>query len=143
MAAEPSPEPGLDDPKSCTDAAAVLPEPQGRPIALPMDGPQATSGAQGRLPPDVIRAKVRAVYPRIKSCYEAGRGRHPHLAGRVTLHFAIGMDGKARDVTVSHNELPDCGAVVRCMVEEFGKVDFPPPQGGIVTVSYPIELAPE
>jgi hypothetical protein len=42
---------------------------------------------------------------------------------------------------VSHTTLPDC-AVVSCIRDGFSNLEFPSPEGGIVTVHYPIILEP-
>jgi hypothetical protein len=44
-------------------------------------------------------------------------------------------------VAISENTLSDCKAA-RCVMDGFSKLTFPPPQGGIVTVVYPIMLEP-
>lgn len=97
--------------------------------------------ATGRLDPELIRATVRDQYEGVRRCYESGLARHPELAGRITMRFAIEEDGKTSDVTVSDNELADCVAV-ECVRSVFGTLEFPPPEGGVITVQYPLTLEP-
>jgi hypothetical protein len=102
---------------------------------------QPGAPASGRLAPEVIRATIREHYDGVRRCYEAGLARHPALAGRITMRFAIEADGQISDVTVSDNELADCAAV-ECVRAVFGTLEFPPPEGGVVTVQYPLSLEP-
>jgi hypothetical protein len=74
-------------------------------------------------------------------CYERGLGRNPNLEGRVAARFVIGRDGSFSNVSNGGSDLPDSG-VVSCIVSAFYGLSFPPPEGGIVTVVYPIALSP-
>jgi hypothetical protein len=106
--------------------------------------PQVRMGAtqvSGRLPPEVIRRIVRQNYGRFRLCYEQGLGRNPNLAGRVTVRFVIGRDGAVSNVSNGGSDLPDSN-VVNCVVKAFYGLSFPKPEGGIVTVQYPIMLEP-
>jgi pSer/pThr/pTyr-binding forkhead associated (FHA) protein len=106
--------------------------------------PQVRMGAtqvSGRLPPEVIRRIVRQNYGRFRLCYEQGLGRNPNLEGRVTVRFVIGRDGAVSNVSNGGSDLPDSN-VVNCVVKAFYGLSFPKPEGGIVTVSYPIMLQP-
>ncbi|HKO89509.1 MAG TPA: AgmX/PglI C-terminal domain-containing protein [Polyangiaceae bacterium] len=106
--------------------------------------PQVRMGAtqvSGRLPAEVIRRIVRQNYGRFRLCYEQGLGRNPNLEGRVTVRFVIGRDGAVSNVSNGGSDLPDSN-VVGCVVKAFYGLSFPKPEGGIVTVSYPIMLQP-
>ena len=117
------------------DAAYMAPELQGKQLCLD-DFP-----VSGRLPPELIQSIVRKGFGQLRRCYEAGLGRNPDLEGRVEVRFVIGIDGQVTSAGLSGNTLPDC-EVARCVVDGFRKLSFPKPQGGIVTVVYPIMLAP-
>ncbi len=106
--------------------------------------PKVRMGAttvSGRLPPEVIQRIVRQNYGRFRMCYEQGLGRNPNLEGRVSARFVIGRDGSVSNVSNGGSDLPDSG-VVSCVVSAFYGLSFPQPEGGIVTVVYPIMLAP-
>lgn len=106
--------------------------------------PQVRMGAtqvSGRLPPEVIQRIVRQNYGRFRLCYEQGLGRNPNLEGRVTVRFVIGRDGSVSNVSNGGSDLPD-SSVVQCVVRAFYGLSFPQPEGGIVTVVYPIMLQP-
>jgi hypothetical protein len=108
--------------------------------ALPnLSGPGG--GPTGHLAPELIRTIVRDQYAGVRRCYQSGLARHPQLAGRITLRFAIEVSGKTSKVTVSDNELADCVAV-ECVRAVFGQLEFPPPEGGSVIVQYPLTLEP-
>lgn len=94
----------------------------------------------GRLPADVIQRIVRQNYGRFRMCYESGLRRNPNLEGRVTARFVIGREGAVSNVSAS-GDLPDA-SVTSCVASAFYGISFPSPEGGIVTVSYPILLTP-
>ena len=99
--------------------------------------------ASGRLAPEVIQKIVRARYDRIQHCNELGLGRDAKLTGRVEIRFVIERDGKVSAAQPSTaTTLPDPEAV-ECVTQVFRSLAFPPPDGGIVTVVYPVMLAPE
>ncbi|NOU28543.1 MAG: AgmX/PglI C-terminal domain-containing protein [Polyangiaceae bacterium] len=100
-----------------------------------------TVAVSGRLPPEVIQRIVRGSMPRMRRCYESGLARNPKLAGRVTTRFVIGRDGAVSQVIDGGSDLAD-KAVGECVRRAFGVLSFPEPEGGIVTVTYPITFAP-
>ncbi|EYF02770.1 AgmX/PglI C-terminal domain-containing protein [Chondromyces apiculatus] len=95
----------------------------------------------GRLPPEAIRRIIRQNFGRFRACYEDGLRRNPALAGRVTARFVIGRDGSVGAAQSNGSDLPD-EAVVSCVVRAFYGISFPQPEGGIVTVVYPIVFSP-
>jgi hypothetical protein len=100
------------------------------------------SKVSGRLEPAVIQKIVRTNYGEFRTCYEEGLGRNRHLTGRVSIRFVIERDGRVgRGVRIVDNTLPDC-KVARCVRDVYPRFQFPPPDGGIVTVVYPIMLEP-
>ncbi|MFC1642678.1 AgmX/PglI C-terminal domain-containing protein [Myxococcota bacterium] len=106
--------------------------------------PRVRMGAttvSGRLPPEVIQRIVRQNYGRFRMCFEEGLARNPNLEGRVSVRFVIGRDGSVSNVANGGSDLPDNG-VVQCVVRAYYGLSFPQPEGGIVTVVYPIMFAP-
>lgn len=95
----------------------------------------------GRLPPEVIQRIVRQNFGRFRMCYEQGLSRNPNLEGRVGVRFVIGRDGAVSTAGNGGSDLPDKG-VVSCVVSAFYGLSFPQPEGGIVTVVYPIMFSP-
>jgi hypothetical protein len=95
----------------------------------------------GRIPPEVIQRIVRQNFGRFRLCYENGLRNNPSLTGRVSVGFAIGRDGAVSSVQNGGSDLPDAG-VVGCVVRSFYGLSFPPPDAGIVTVTYPLLFSP-
>lgn len=122
---------------------------------------------RGRLPPEVIQKVVRADFGAMKRCYEEALGRDPTVKGKVTTKFVIARDGTVaaaadvhdapptaipgvppdvvEDLVAMHGtdepRFPD-KKVTDCVVSRFKALTFPPPEGGVVTVVYPIVFNP-
>jgi hypothetical protein len=91
----------------------------------------------GRLDPVAIRAVVGGNTSRFRMCYEQGLGRTSTLAGRVVVRFVIGRDGGVSNVSDGGSDLAD-SATKGCVLSAFYGLSFPVPEGGIVTVTYPL-----
>jgi hypothetical protein len=102
--------------------------------------PDGVTKVSGRLPPDVIQRIVRQNFGRFRQCYEMGLRSNPNLEGRVMARFVIGSDGAVSNVSAG-GDLPDA-QVKSCVAGAFYGLSFPTPEGGIVTVNYPIMLVP-
>ena len=102
---------------------------------------QGTTQVNGRLPAEVIQRIVRQNFGRFRLCYENGMRTNPNLAGRVAVRFVIDRSGAVSTASDGGSDLPDRG-VVSCVVRGFGNLSFPQPEGGIVTVVYPIIFNP-
>lgn len=100
-----------------------------------------TTQVNGRLPPEVIQRIVRQNYGRFRMCYEQGLARNPNLEGRVQVRFVIDRAGMVSNVQNGGSDLPDSG-VTSCVMGAYYGLSFPPPEGGIVTVTYPIMFQP-
>ena len=99
----------------------------------------ATS-VSGRLPPPVIQGVVREHRSEIQACYDKGNAYTPGLRGRVVVRFVVGRDGEL-EVRDGGSDLPSAW-VVDCIMKVFYGMEFPPPDGGIATVVYPIMFCP-
>jgi hypothetical protein len=95
----------------------------------------------GRLPPETIQRVIQQNHGRFRLCYELGLAQNPALAGRVSVKFVIARDGAVAMAAEDESDLPD-QAVRECVVRVFGGLSFPSPEGGIVTVKYPLVLSP-
>jgi hypothetical protein len=91
----------------------------------------------GRLPPEVIQRIVRQNFGRFRLCYENGLKANPNLQGRVSVKFVIARTGEVATAADSGSDLPD-QATVACVVRGFKNLTFPEPEGGIVTVTFPL-----
>jgi len=94
----------------------------------------------GRLHPAKIQAVVRASFTAFQSCYESGRERVPGLAGVVAVAFRISETGHVDGAKSERATLSD-QATVSCIVSAFATLRFPPPEAGVVDVSYPLRFA--
>lgn len=94
----------------------------------------------GRLPPEVIQRIVRQNFGRFRMCYEKGLEKNPKLEGKVSVRFVIGRDGSVSSSKPT-SDLSD-KAVVDCVTRAMHGLSFPQPEGGIVTVDYPILFSP-
>lgn len=122
------------------------------------------SKVRGRLPPEVIQNIVRANFGVMRKCYEEGLGRDPTLKGKIATKFVIALDGTVSTAAEVHDSPPGAVApnrlaesvkeelddprfpdptVTECVVSIFKELRFPRPQGGILTVVYPIIFKPE
>jgi len=117
--------------------AAVSPVP-----SAPKPPPPPPPAAHGRLPPEVIQRVVRADFPQIKRCYELALTKDPTAGGRTATKFVIDGTGHvsaSADVEQS-STLPQ--GIRDCVADRFRFLQFPPPEGGDVTVIYPLVFSP-
>lgn len=113
------------------------------------DRPKATLPAQtsrvsagtptvsGRLEVKMIREVVQARYGAFRACHTAALARTPGITGTVRARFVIGRDGSVANVNDGGSDLVD-PAMKSCVLGAFRGVSFPKPEGGIVTVVYPL-----
>lgn len=143
------------DVKQCVAAAAkelTFPPPEGGPVtvAYPIvfsptggladDGPD-TGAQSGRLPPEVIQKHVRQNNTVFRDCYVKGLAKDPKLRGRVSVRFVIGTEGRVTSASGT-GDIPDKD-VITCVTDTVRTIQFPPPEGGIVTVTYPLVFEPD
>jgi hypothetical protein len=81
---------------------------------------------------------VRQNFGRLRLCYEAGLRDGSSIQGRVTVRFVIGRDG----MVSSASSLAGDSLEIDCVVRAFYGLIFPKPDGGAVTVTYPVHFAP-
>jgi hypothetical protein len=124
----------VDDPSGAPAASASA-------TSTPAPDDDSPAAPKGRLPPEVIQARVREHYGEFRRCYEAALARNPALKGRVSARFVIGRDGSVSNVSDGGSDLPDPVAV-KCVLSKFYGISFPAPRDGIVVVVYPIMLEP-
>ncbi len=130
------------------------PEPPGAasaPSAYPTMPVLAGSGpdAAPRIDPKYIQERVRGdLFPLAMQCYQSGMAKDPKLAGRIELKFTIMGDPKVGGV-VGEASLGDGTTIAdpefqTCVKESLMSVSFDaPPNGGEVTVVYPIDFSPD
>jgi outer membrane biosynthesis protein TonB len=91
----------------------------------------------------VIQEVVRRDSLAMRQCYQDGLHRNRRLRGTISTRFVIARDGHVeRAVDESGAPFPD-RAVADCVVGRFRRLSFPPPDGGKVTVVYPLTFSPD
>lgn len=90
----------------------------------------------GGLPPEVIQRIVRSSFGRFRACYDAGLRNDPNLSGNVRVRFTISASGSVKKASAS-GSIPD-EKVISCVQRAFNSLSFPQPEGGEVSVTYPI-----
>jgi hypothetical protein len=102
-------------------------------------GPEVRTGApqvSGKMLHEPLHRVVRQAFPQLLACYEDGLKKNPKLKGRILFDFVIKAEGGARDVK-PNAELSD-KSVVECATRIISGLPFPKPEGGMVTVTYPL-----
>lgn len=97
--------------------------------------------SNGTLPPEAIQRVVRMNFGRFRACYDSALRTNPSLTGRVVTKFVIARDGSVSMASDGGSDLPS-QEVVSCIVRNFQSLSFPTPEGGIVTVTYPLMMTP-
>ena len=116
---------------SATASAAAKP---------PLDPPPRGKPG-GHLAPEVIQRVVRQNFGHFRLCFESTLRNSPNLQNRVSVHFVIDVDGTVKKPRDGGSDTPDT-ALRACVVEAFRALQFPPPEGGTVTVTYPVLFSP-
>ena len=106
------------------------------------DAPQAPcvecAIVSGRLVPEVVVRIIHLNRARFRFCYSEALRRSPRLSGRIAIHFVILRSGAVSRVSVADGSTIDDADFRACLVDSFGKLSFPQPEGGEVVVTYPM-----
>jgi len=73
-------------------------------------------------------------------CYEKALLTDSTLGGVLLMQWTIDLGGNAQDQKVLRSQLSNA-ALHSCMIKELGKVSFPKPSGGVVTIKYPFKFS--
>ena len=113
----------------------------GRPVGR--CGPDCVDVIHGALGRDVIRGVVARHRPEVRFCYETGLERNPGLAGRVSVQFVIGVDGRVSAAAID-SARSDLGSrpVEQCVAQAVARWTFPT-SAAPTAVSYPFVLDTE
>lgn len=96
----------------------------------------------GRLAPEEIQKVVRADFGKLKACYEEALKTDAKLAGKLSVRFVINTSGAPEKVEKGDGTTLTDANMVQCSLKVFEGLKYPAPEGGIVTVIYPIEFSP-
>lgn len=102
---------------------------------------QGFVAVSGRLPPEVITRVVRQSFGRFRRCFETAAKKRAALRGRVVVRFVIDAKGAVASAVDGGSDIAD-KTVVDCVVKGFTNLSFPQPEGGVVSVVYPLIFAP-
>lgn len=102
--------------------------------------PAGETIVSGRIPPEVIQRTIRQNFGRFRMCYERGLAKNPNLEGRVAVRFVIDRQGAVASASASDG-IGD-PSVTKCVESAFYGLGFAAPEGGIVTVTYPLLFTP-
>jgi hypothetical protein len=131
--------PGWETPAPSAPSASAFP-------TMPVL-PFGDAGVQ--VDPKYIQKRVRDdLFPLARQCYAGALGRDPKLAGRIEIDFTIMGDprvgGVVGEAAIGKGTTLDDREFQTCVRESMMSVSFDaPPEGGEVTVVYPIEFSPD
>lgn len=91
----------------------------------------------GTIDVDRVAAVVQEASGAFRACYEAALRRNTRISGKVVLSWRIVQDGAAEDIQAGSSTLQDA-EVERCLVTRVRRLRFPRPDGGAVSVEYPM-----
>lgn len=90
----------------------------------------------GSLSRGQVLAVINRHMARIQQCYERGLTRNPTLAGMVSFTWEIKTDGRVSKLRQNSSTLGDI-PVSNCISKVIGRMRFPRPKGGSVTITFP------
>ncbi len=108
------------------------------PIVAELPAPVAP--AVGRLESAKIRRVVQSHRADVQRCYERRLKREWNLRDRVEMRFTVGADGHVTDARAQRGGAN--AGIVECLEAAVRSWTFDRPDGGPVTVVYPLSFAP-
>lgn len=93
----------------------------------------------GKISEGSVARLFRRKQSAIKTCYERTLKINSKAQGKIKLLIVIGTTGQVQSVRVTQNETGD-SQLAACIVSKIRIWHFPRPQGGTVTLMYPILL---
>lgn len=114
----------------------------GKPGSSGPAAPGGESPVKGRLPPEEIQKVVRANFDKLHACYDEALKKTPALAGKLSVGFVINREGAVEGAKMGDGTTITDAPMLDCSLKVFSGLQFPKPEGGIVTVIYPIEFSP-
>jgi hypothetical protein len=132
---------GQTAPSALPAGGVASPQPPGPVVPAPASRGADGQPVNGRLAPVLIQKEVRAHYGTMRTCYEDGLRANLDLKGRVVAKFVIDRNGAVAMVADGGSTMPD-PQVIECVLRAFAALKFPQPEGGMVTVVYPIQFNP-
>lgn len=107
--------------------------------------PQMSRGnpnINGFLSREQIERVVRRHSRGITYCYERELQNNGDLAGRISVNWTIGLDGRVQSASVVENSMGNRN-VESCVLQEVRRMRFDEPDGGMVVVTFPFSFRSE
>jgi TonB family protein len=98
------------------------------------------SSSSGRAHSEDIDRTIKTHMTRFRSCYQRQLQRNPRLEGRVVMQITIDASGSVSSAELAESSLSD-SVVEKCIADELLRLEFPPPRGGRVVISYPFAFS--
>jgi hypothetical protein len=86
----------------------------------------------------IIRRHIKLNIDKIGYCYEKQLIAHPDMQGEILVQFFIQPNGTVRGSTGTGFD----SEVANCVAGVVGRIEFPAPKGGGITVNYPFTFHP-
>jgi hypothetical protein len=100
-----------------------------------------TPSIHGKLRSDDIQAVIRSHQAGFRRCYDAAFAVEQTPHGNAAMSFIVDEEGRVTTATVTTTGLADC-QVAACVRDELARSVFPKPEGGRVSVRYPLVFEP-
>ena len=121
-------------------APVIKAEPAPRGARPPTNTPRRDSPSSPRREViNPVEAAVRAHFGDVEACYGPVALKDNTVAGRITLQWTLGAEGKPTAVAVVLDTLSD-PTVATCLKARARSWQFPPPTSGVAVVRYPFDL---
>lgn len=101
---------------------------------------RADAASIARMGAEAAQRVVGQNFGRMRACYLTQLRTNPDLAGRVTVRFEIGAAGSVVRTSDAGSTLPP--AITTCVMRAVAALSFAAPEGGHLTVTYPMDFAP-
>lgn len=103
-------------------------------------GAEGDEGSEGEIDARGVASRIRARVGAVRACYERALRERPTLAGRLTVRFTIGAEGRV--TSIRPEGLPEAPEVGVCVANVIRRIEFERPAGGAVEFSFPLTFAP-
>ncbi len=91
-----------------------------------------------------VQGAVNEIKPLLQACYDAALERNPGLEGKIELGFTVSdVDGvgQVSAIDLNRDELAE-EPMSQCVLGVMSVLQFDPPAGGTLDVTYPINFSP-
>jgi hypothetical protein len=76
------------------------------------------------------------------ACYEPALATEPRLAGTVLAHVELSASGRVASVSDHGSSFAE-QTVIACVLDIFRNLKFPVPDGGPLSMTYPVNFSPD